>query len=131
MDPNRPLDQTDQTDADNAALSEEIKTLREEHGYTVAVLLEMYKTLWDTVGAHDRVNHLYEKAEKALAGLRNPLSRSDHAFFSTGCYHGQHGQCQQICKICSTPCLCPCHIVPATAEPARPSRLVKPPEPET
>lgn len=33
----------------------------------------------------------------------------DHVYLSTACYHGQHTDCRQGCKICGTPCLCECH----------------------
>lgn len=33
----------------------------------------------------------------------------DHLYVSTYCQHGQHGDCRLTCKICSAPCLCPCH----------------------
>lgn len=32
-----------------------------------------------------------------------------HLYISTACQHGVHGQCSRSCKICVSPCLCPCH----------------------
>lgn len=32
-----------------------------------------------------------------------------HDYVSTYCVHGKHKTCRKICKICGSPCLCPCH----------------------
>jgi hypothetical protein len=46
---------------------------------------------------------------------------SGHRYLSTGCLHGEHGYCQSntgsqgqktpaVCKFCSSPCVCSCHL---------------------
>lgn len=32
-----------------------------------------------------------------------------HLYTSTYCQHAQHSDCRLTCKVCSAPCLCPCH----------------------
>lgn len=32
-----------------------------------------------------------------------------HPYISTYCQHDQHKGCRLYCKLCTAPCLCPCH----------------------
>lgn len=35
----------------------------------------------------------------------------NHLYISTYCQHDKHEDCRLTCKICESPCLCPCHTV--------------------
>jgi hypothetical protein len=37
------------------------------------------------------------------------VSRREHHYLSTACYHGRHPDCRQQCKFCPERCICPCH----------------------
>jgi hypothetical protein len=58
------------------------------------------------------------------------MSTSEHVYLSTSCHHGKHERCADReaydtdgdpfrklpaqCKICSAPCICPCHATEET-----------------
>jgi hypothetical protein len=33
-----------------------------------------------------------------------------HRYLGTYCYHGDHDACKVVCKTCSSPCVCACHL---------------------
>ncbi len=45
--------------------------------------------------------------------LREVRAERDH-YVSTACFHAEHNMCRRVCKFCSRPCGCVCHLVPAT-----------------
>lgn len=38
------------------------------------------------------------------------LPDGGHRYFGTGCRHDNHEACKVVCKTCSSPCVCACHI---------------------
>lgn len=39
-----------------------------------------------------------------------------HAYLSTACVHGRHGDCRLTCKFCPAGCRCVCHQPAPTRE---------------
>lgn len=74
-------------------------------------------------GALEQAADIVTQAIEPLLGrLRAPATPGParHVYLSTGCYHGDHGYCQNptgltgakapaVCKFCHAPCICPCH----------------------
>jgi hypothetical protein len=60
-------------------------------------------------------------ARNAMTAYSSFVHRTGHRYLSAGCRHDEHGYCQSntgsqgqktpaVCKFCSAPCVCPCHI---------------------
>lgn len=37
-------------------------------------------------------------------------TQGNHIYYGTSCLHDDHEACKVICKTCSSPCVCVCHI---------------------
>jgi hypothetical protein len=63
----------------------------------------------------DDLMELVRRLEEAGAKLDVILPDGLHRYQSTYCRHAAgpddqlHGQCIEVCKMCSSPCVCPCH----------------------
>lgn len=55
----------------------------------------------------DRIARL-EKALQLAKVHKN--ADKDHEYYGTHCHHKDHELCKVICKTCSSPCVCICHI---------------------
>lgn len=109
----------------------------EAKGYTISVYLppgvtsEQVDVVLDyiSVGVYGHLLEDRGQWDPFIVGHRGDVLQIDHVgheccpphiYFSTSCFHGDHGYCQAerglignktpgVCKFCSAPCTCSCH----------------------